>query len=99
MKIRADIAALVRAGHSDASIAHRLRCGRGTVNRVRHALRLPPADTLGRLYAEEAPTGQVHDYRPARMPMSPAQQAANRAALVAAIRRAPRTLSRDVDAA
>lgn len=86
MKIRADIAALVRAGHSDASIARRLRCGRGTANRVRHALRLPPADNLSRLYAEAVPTGQVRDYKPARMPMSPAQQAANRAALLAGLR-------------
>ncbi|MFD3535341.1 helix-turn-helix domain-containing protein [Streptomyces sp. NPDC058664] len=86
MKVRADIAALVRAGHSDASIARRLGCGRGTVNEVRRALRLPPADALGRLYAEEAPTGQVRDYRPERMPTSPAQQAANRERLLAALR-------------
>ncbi|MFJ8583666.1 helix-turn-helix domain-containing protein [Streptomyces sp. NPDC093595] len=86
MKVRADIAALIRAGHSDASIAHRLGCGRSTVWETRRALRLPPADTLGRLYAEEAPTGQVRDYKPTRMPMSPAQQAANRAALLAALR-------------
>lgn len=86
MKIRADIAALVRAGHSDASIARRLNCSRSTVNVARRALQLPPADALGRLYAEEAPTGQVRDYKPHRMPTSPAQQAANRAALEAAIR-------------
>ena len=86
MKIRADIAALVRAGHSDASIARRLGCGRGTANQVRRALQMPPATTLGRLYAEEAPTGQVRDYRPERMPTSPAQQAANRARLLAALR-------------
>lgn len=88
MRVRADIAALVRAGHSDASIARRLGCGRSAANRVRRALRLPAADALGRLYAEEAPTGQVHDYRPERMPTSPAQQAANRAALLAALRTA-----------
>ncbi|MFG2328291.1 helix-turn-helix domain-containing protein [Streptomyces sp. NPDC048604] len=86
MKIRADIAALVRAGHSDASIARRLQCGRGTANEVRRALQLPPSGALQRLYAEEAPTGKVHDYRPDRMPTSPQQQAANRAALLAALR-------------
>ena len=88
MKIRSDIAALVRAGHSDASIARRLGCGRGTANEVRRALRLPPADAMARLYAEEAPTGQVRDYRPGRMPTSPAQQAANRARLLDALRAA-----------
>lgn len=86
MKVRADIAALVRAGHSDASIAHRLGCGRSAANRVRRALRLPAADALTRLYAEEAPTGQVREYRPDRMPTSPAQQAAHRAELEAALR-------------
>ncbi|MER6098395.1 helix-turn-helix domain-containing protein [Streptomyces sp. NPDC001728] len=80
MKIRTDIAALVRAGHSDASIALRLGCGRGTANQTRRALA-----SLARLYAEAAPTGQVRDYRPERMPTSPAQQAANRARLLAAL--------------
>lgn len=88
MKIRADIAALVRAGHSDASIARRLGCGRGTANTVRRALKLPPAGVLERLYAEEAPTGQIDDYRPERMPTSPAQQAANRARLLEALKAA-----------
>ncbi|MFF8829294.1 helix-turn-helix domain-containing protein [Streptomyces sp. NPDC015131] len=86
MKIRADIAALIRAGHTDASIAHRLSCGRSTVWEARRALKLPPARILGRLYAEAVPTGQVRDYRPDRMPTSPARQAANRAALLAALR-------------
>jgi hypothetical protein len=85
MKIRADIAALIRAGHTDASIA-RLHCSRSTVWETRRALNLPPARTLGRLYAEAVPTGQVRDYRPDRMPTSPAHQAANRAALLAALR-------------
>ncbi|MFJ6348618.1 helix-turn-helix domain-containing protein [Streptomyces sp. NPDC092046] len=80
MKIRADIAALVRAGHSDASIARRIGCGRGTANETRRALL-----ALDRLYAEEVPTGQVRDYQPDRMPTSPAQQAANRARLLAAL--------------
>lgn len=86
MKIRADIAALIREGHTDASIAHRLGCSRTTVWEARRALRLPPCRVLGRLYAEAVPTGQVHDYRPDRMPTSPAQQADNRARLLAALR-------------
>lgn len=86
MKVRADIAALIREGHTNASIAHRLGCHPTTVARARQALRMPPADKLGRLYAEAIPTGRVKDYRPDRMPTSPAQQAANRERLLAALR-------------
>jgi hypothetical protein len=88
MKIRADIAALIREGHTNASIAHRLHCHPDTVARARRALRYPPADVLGRLYAEAVPTGRVKAYRPAdgRMPISPAQQRANRERLLAALR-------------
>ncbi|MEU6768563.1 helix-turn-helix domain-containing protein [Streptomyces sp. NPDC046853] len=88
MKIRADIAALIREGHTNASIAVRVHCHMETVARARRALRLPPADQLGRLYAEAVPTGRVRNYRPpaGRMPSSPAQQAANRATLLAALR-------------
>jgi hypothetical protein len=86
MKVRADIAALLREGHTNTSIAHRLNCDPSTVARTRQALRLPPADRLQRLYAEAIPTGRVHDYRPERMPTSPAQQAANRERLMAALR-------------
>lgn len=88
MKVRADIAALIREGHTNASIAHRLRCDPSTVSRARRALRLPPADKLGRLYAEAVPSGRVKDYRPptGRMPLSPAQQRANREQLLAALR-------------
>jgi hypothetical protein len=88
MKVRADIAALIREGHTNAHIAHRLGCARSTVARARHALHLPPADALSRLYAEAVPTGRVKDYRPTdgRMPVSPAQQAANRERLLAALR-------------
>lgn len=87
MKIRADIAALIREGHTNASIAHRLNCHRDTVGAARRALRLPPADKLGRMYAERWPTERVLSDKPAdkRMPMSPAQQAANRATLLAAL--------------
>lgn len=88
MKARADIAALLREGHTNASIAHRLGCDRSTVANARRALRLPPADQLSRLYLEAVPTGRVKDYRPTdgRMPTSPAQQAANRERLLAALR-------------
>ncbi|MFE9736157.1 helix-turn-helix domain-containing protein [Streptomyces sp. NPDC005863] len=88
MKIRADIAALIRQGHTNASIARRVHCDANTVARARAALRLPPADMLGRLYAEAVPTGRVERYKPPadRMPLSPARQAANRAELLAALR-------------
>jgi hypothetical protein len=90
MKVRADIAALIREGHTNTSIAHRLNCDPSTVARAREALHLPPADKLGRLYAEALPTGRVKDYRPdaGLMPLSPARQAANRAALLAALKSA-----------
>jgi len=52
MKIRADIAELIRAGHTDASIARRLHCGTTTVGNTRRAIGYPPATTLSRLYAE-----------------------------------------------
>jgi len=86
MKVRADIAALIRAGHTNTSIAHRLNCDRTTVANARRALRYPPADQLSRLYREAIPTGRVRDYRPERMPTSPAQQQANRERLLAALR-------------
>ncbi|MEU5772653.1 helix-turn-helix domain-containing protein [Streptomyces venezuelae] len=85
MKVRADIAALIREGHTNASIAHRLHCATETVARARRALRLPPADLLGRLYAEAAPTGR--GLKPTGpQPLSPARQAANRQQLLAALR-------------
>lgn len=87
MNVRADIAALIREGHTNASIARRLHCCRTTVAETRRALNLPPADLLGRLYAEAVPTGRVKDYRPdGLMPTSPAQQLANRERLLAALR-------------
>jgi len=90
VKVRADIAALIREGHTNASIAHRLHCDPATVSKARQALRFPPAGVLARIYAEEAPTGRVRDYKPpaGRLPLAPAQQAANRAALLAALREA-----------
>jgi len=86
VKIRADIAALIRAGHTNASIAHRLGCDPSTVGKARHALRLPDADRLGRVYAEAWPTERVLGDKPTRVPTSPAQAAANRQALLAALR-------------
>ena len=88
MKIRADIAHLIRQGHTNTSIARRLHCHPDTVARARRALHMPPATQLGRLYAEAIPTGRVKDYRPDRMPTSPAQQKANRERLLAALRNA-----------
>lgn len=85
MKVRADIAALLREGHTNASIAHRLGCNPATVSRARQALRLPPADKLARLYLEAVPTGRVK--APAGvLPLSPAQQQVNRERLLAALR-------------
>lgn len=86
MKIRADIAALIRDGHTDGYIAGQVGCHRVTVARARRAMRYPPAQALGRLYAEAVPTGRVREYRPERMPTSPAQQQANRERLAAALR-------------
>lgn len=90
MKIRADIADAIRAGHTNASIAHRLGCHPDTVARARRALRMPPADHLSRLYAEAVPTGRVKDWKPdgGRTPTSPAQQRENRERLLAALRNA-----------
>lgn len=86
MKIRADIAALIREGHTNSSIAHRLGCDPATVGKARQALRLPPADKLGRLYAEAWPTERVLGDKPTRVPTSPAQAAANRKALLDALK-------------
>jgi hypothetical protein len=88
MRIRADIAALIRQGHTDAHIAERTGCHRTTAARARRAMNYPPAHALSHLYTEELPTGQVHDYKPPDgwMPLSPAQQQANRERLLAALR-------------
>ncbi|WP_225811291.1 helix-turn-helix domain-containing protein [Streptomyces spinosus] len=87
MKIRADIAQLIRAGHTNASIARRLHCAPSTVARARQALRMPPADALHRLYNEAIPTGRVKTPT-GPLPLSPAQQAANRERLMNALRNA-----------
>jgi hypothetical protein len=90
VKIRADIAALIRAGHTDAYIASHAGCHRTTAARARRALHYPPAHQLTRIYAEAIPTGRVKDWKPntGRMPLSRDQQRANRERLLAALRNA-----------
>ncbi|MET9517463.1 helix-turn-helix domain-containing protein [Streptomyces sp. NPDC002994] len=92
MKIRADIVELIGQGFNNEEIARHLNVDPKTVSLARQRLGADnaparrPATSVERLYAEAVPTGQVRDYKPARMPMSPAQQAANRAALLAGLR-------------
>lgn len=81
MKIRADIADLIRAGHTDRSIAYRIGCHSSTVAKARQALQLPERNALNRLYAEAHPTGIVLK----RRPWTPEEQAAHRAELLAAL--------------
>ncbi|MFD8516522.1 helix-turn-helix domain-containing protein [Streptomyces antimycoticus] len=89
MRVRADIVALINAGLDDDQIADELGCHRTTPYRVRRALAEASLGVATRVLAEELPTGQVRDYRPARMPTSPAQAAANRERLLAALRETP----------
>lgn len=84
MNTRSEIARLILAGHTDQAIAHRIGCHRATVNRTRRALRASGEYAPERLYAEELPTGRVLQ-PPRRQPTSPAQAAANQAALKAAL--------------
>ncbi|MFH9013996.1 helix-turn-helix domain-containing protein [Streptomyces sp. NPDC017943] len=88
MKIRADIAALIRAGHTDTHIAAHTGYHRTTIARARRALRYPPATQLTRIYAEAIPTGRVKDWKPGLMPTSRDQARANREQLLAALRNA-----------
>lgn len=75
MRIRPEIAALIRDGHTDASIARRLHCRRSTVFYTRKALQLPNAQGLARMYAEGFPDGTYGD---GRRPWTPAEQLAHR---------------------
>ncbi|MFE5514492.1 helix-turn-helix domain-containing protein [Streptomyces sp. NPDC056529] len=86
MKVRADIAALIRDGRSDAAIARLLGCDRSTVGKARRALRIPPAGDRKRRLTDEATGRRVDEYRPERMPTSPQQQAENRRRLLNALR-------------
>lgn len=81
MKVRSDMAELIRAGHTDRSIAYRLHCHSSTVARARRALRMPYSNALTRLYAEAHPTGEAFK----RRPWSPEEQAQHRADLLAAL--------------
>lgn len=89
MRVRADIAALIHAGATDGQIADQLGCHRTTAYRARRALAEASLNVVARIFTEELPTGRVRDYRPACMPTSPAQAAANRARLLAALREPP----------
>ncbi|MDR3036155.1 MAG: helix-turn-helix domain-containing protein [Kitasatospora sp.] len=94
MKIRVDVVELLHRGYSNVEIAERTGVSAQTIAKNRHRLGLPNArrrrrrTVTERLYAEALPTGRVDDYRPpsGRIPLSPAQQASNRATLLAALR-------------
>jgi transposase len=92
VNIPANVVELLHQGFNNREIAERTGVHESTVGNARHRLGLPnakrrrKANSLERLYAEAVPTGMVRDYKPARMPISPQQQAANRAALLAALR-------------
>jgi hypothetical protein len=88
MKVRADVAALIRRGHTDSYIASQTGYHRTTVARARRALGIPPGQILGHVYAEAVPTGRVRDYRPDGPMPAPAPPAANRARLLAALKTA-----------
>lgn len=96
MKIRADVAELIHQGFNNTEITERTGLSNYRIASARRRLQLPnaparrEATALERLYAEAVPTGRVRDYQPptGRMPLSEAQQAANRAALLDALRAA-----------
>ncbi|MEU9310910.1 helix-turn-helix domain-containing protein [Streptomyces sp. NPDC048256] len=96
MKIRADVAELLRQGFNNVEIAEQTGLHKRTIAQARHRLGLPNAKrrrtptNLERLYIEAVPTGRVKEYRPptGRMPLSPDQQRANRERLLAALREA-----------
>lgn len=94
MRIRTDIAELLRQGLNNAAIAEQVGVHHSTVARARQALRVPNAPRrprltqMDRLLLESLPTGLVRDYKPARMPISPQQAASNRARLEAALKSA-----------
>jgi hypothetical protein len=94
MKVRPDVAEFLRQGFNNSEIARRTGADRKTVARARDRLQIPnaaarrPATPRERLFAEALPTGRVREYRPRVMPLSPAQQRANRERLLAALRAA-----------
>lgn len=94
MKVRTDVAELLRQGFNNTEIAEQTGLHKRTIGEARRRLGLPNATrrrkptNLERLYLEAVPTGRVKEYRPTdgRMPLSPAQQLANRERLLAALR-------------
>lgn len=94
MNIRADVVELIRQGFNNEEIARHLNIDPKTAAAARarigaaNAPARRPATSLERLYAEQFPTGTVRDWKAAREPLTPAQQAANRATLLAALRAA-----------
>ncbi|MFE7111703.1 helix-turn-helix domain-containing protein [Streptomyces sp. NPDC057575] len=94
MRIRPDVAELMHQGFNNAYIQRHCGVSAQHVSWARSRLQMAnaperrDATALERLYAEAVPTGRVYDYQPpdGRMPLSPAQQAANRATLLAALR-------------
>ncbi|MFF4791894.1 helix-turn-helix domain-containing protein [Streptomyces sp. NPDC001276] len=94
MKIRADVAELIYQGFNNTEIRERTGMSKQHITWARRRLQRPNAptrrepNTLERLYAEAVPTGRVKDWKPVtgRMPLSPAQQRANRERLLAALR-------------
>lgn len=98
MKVRPEVAELLRQGCNNSEIERRTGISRKTVAAARARLNVPnpaarmptrrAATARERLFAEALPTGRVRDYRPSVMPTSPVQQAANRAALLAGLKEA-----------
>lgn len=93
MKIRADIASYLHQGYSNAHIADLVGVHHSTVARARRDLGLPnlprrPELThRDRLLTEDLPTGRIRDYGPVpRRDWTPAEQAAHRNDLLAALR-------------
>ena len=96
MNIQPVIAEQLRQGLNNSEIARRTGVDRKTIAAARLRLGVPnpaarpptprPPTAEERLYAEALPTGRVREYRPRLMPLSPAQQAANRERLMAALR-------------
>lgn len=96
MNIQPVIAEHLRQGLNNSEIARLTGVDRKTVAAARLRLGVPnpaarrptsrPVTARERLLAEALPTGRVHEYRPHRMPLSPAQQLANRERLLAALR-------------
>lgn len=84
--IRPEVAALLRAGHTNDHIARRVGISAVAVGKARRALGLPPAHVLRRLLAEGASSGALAG--PPRQPPRPVSReegAANLAALAVGI--------------